>query len=117
MDTPITADNWRSFASCRLGSGYDPETWFPTAKTGTPAHAEQAKEPKSICREFCPARSMCLAWALESNQEFGIAGGLDEDERRLLKRRDARRRQQTARVTAIHPATDDGDAEPELVAS
>lgn len=114
MGNESARDNWRNIASCRQGSGYDPELWFPAAKTGSAAHVEQAKEPKSICREFCPVRSECLAWALESGQEFGIAGGLDEDERRALKRRNQRRR--PAPVTAIRSAAAADTAESEQVA-
>jgi WhiB family redox-sensing transcriptional regulator len=34
----------------------------------------------------------CLAWALESGQDAGVWGGMSEDERRALKRRNARAR-------------------------
>lgn len=34
----------------------------------------------------------CLTWALESSQDAGVWGGLQEDERGALRRRTARRR-------------------------
>jgi WhiB family redox-sensing transcriptional regulator len=34
----------------------------------------------------------CLQYALETNQDSGVWGGLSEDERRALKRRAARAR-------------------------
>jgi WhiB family redox-sensing transcriptional regulator len=34
----------------------------------------------------------CLQWALESDQDAGVWGGMSEDERRALKRRAARAR-------------------------
>ena len=34
----------------------------------------------------------CLRWALETGQDAGVWGGLSEDERRALKRRNARLR-------------------------
>ena len=36
--------------------------------------------------------TVCLAWALETGQDAGVWGGLSEDERRALKRRNARAR-------------------------
>ncbi|MGA9716339.1 MAG: WhiB family transcriptional regulator, partial [Aeromicrobium sp.] len=41
-------------------------------------------------------RDQCLQWALESGQDHGVWGGLSEDERRTLKRRNARARIRTA---------------------
>ena len=38
----------------------------------------------------------CLDWALSSGQDSGVWGGLSEDERRALKRRQARTRVRTA---------------------
>ena len=34
----------------------------------------------------------CLRWALDTGQDAGVWGGLSEDERRALKRRNARAR-------------------------
>jgi WhiB family redox-sensing transcriptional regulator len=48
-----------------------------------------------VCRR-CDVREPCLAWALESGQDHGVWGGLSEDERRALKRRNARARVRTA---------------------
>ena len=51
----------------------------------------QIEEAKAVCRR-CPVIDSCLAWALESGQDAGVWGGLSEDERRALKRRNARAR-------------------------
>ncbi|MBD4650932.1 WhiB family transcriptional regulator, partial [Xanthomonas citri pv. citri] len=32
----------------------------------------------------------CLAWALEAGQDHGVWGGMSEDERRAIKRRQSR---------------------------
>ena len=37
-----------------------------------------------------PGVTECLAWALETGQDAGVWGGMSEDERRALKRRNAR---------------------------
>lgn len=42
-------------------------------------------EAKLICRG-CPLKIMCGAYALASDQEFGIWGGLSYEERRAIRR-------------------------------
>ena len=78
--------DWRHQAACR---DEDPELFFPIGNTG-PAIL-QIEEAKSVCRT-CPVIEDCLAWALESGQDAGVWGGLSEDERRALKRRNQRAR-------------------------
>ncbi|HXU96825.1 MAG TPA: WhiB family transcriptional regulator [Jiangellaceae bacterium] len=78
--------DWRHIAACR---DEDPELFFPIGNTG-PALL-QIEEAKSVCRR-CPVREDCLQFALESGQDAGVWGGLSEDERRALKRRNARAR-------------------------
>lgn len=73
--------DWRHRAACR---DEDPELFFPIGTTG-PALL-QISEAKAVCRR-CDALNECLAWALDSEQDAGVWGGLDEDERRALKRR------------------------------
>ena len=84
------AEDWRDKASCRDTS---PELFFPIGTTG-PALG-QMEQAKAVCRR-CPVISQCLAWALESGQDAGVWGGLSEDERRALKRRNARARARLA---------------------
>ena len=40
----------------------------------------------------CDVAEICLKWALDNNQDAGVWGGTSEDERRALKRRNARAR-------------------------
>ncbi|MFI1606949.1 WhiB family transcriptional regulator [Streptomyces griseofuscus] len=84
-DLPVNTD-WRSRGACRAE---DPELFFPIGNTG-PALL-QIEEAKSVCRR-CPVIERCLQWALETAQPHGVWGGMSEDERRLMKRRAARRR-------------------------
>jgi WhiB family redox-sensing transcriptional regulator len=44
-----------------------------------------------VC-SHCPVTEYCLQYALDTNQDSGVWGGLSEDERRALKRRAARAR-------------------------
>lgn len=77
---------WRNRAACLR---VDPALFFPIGSTG-PALL-QREETKDLCRH-CEVVETCLKWAIESGQDTGIWGGLSEDERRALKRRNARAR-------------------------
>ena len=78
--------NWRNRAACL---DENPELFFPIGNTG-PALL-QIEEAKAVCRR-CEIVETCLAWAMESGQDAGVLGGLSEDERCALKRRNARAR-------------------------
>lgn len=77
-------DNWRMHAACREE---DPDLFFPIGSSG-PALV-QAEDAKAVCGA-CPVRDQCLEWALENGQDAGVWGGMDENERRALKRRRSR---------------------------
>lgn len=82
MWTPVfdwDNEGWRDHAACRSS---DPELFFPSGSTG-PA-LDQIRAARSICRS-CPAQRPCLQFALETNQEAGIWGGTDEEERRKMR--------------------------------
>ncbi|MDR0504359.1 MAG: WhiB family transcriptional regulator [Bifidobacteriaceae bacterium] len=78
--------DWRHDAACLEE---DPELFFPIGNTG-PALI-QIEDAKAVCRR-CSVAAVCLQWALDTNQDSGVWGGLSEDERRSLKRRTARAR-------------------------
>ena len=61
----------------------DPELFFPVGSTG-PA-VEQAERAKAVCGA-CAVRGECLRWALDTCQDAGVWGGLDEEERRIIRR-------------------------------
>ena len=75
---------WRDGGACL---DEDPELFFPIGNS-YPAilHTEKAKV---VCRR-CEVMATCLSWAMESCHDTGVWGGLSEDERRALKRRNAR---------------------------
>ena len=83
-------DGWRSHAACRRE---DPELFFPIGSAG-PALA-QIVAAKAICAR-CPVRKACLRFALGTGQDYGIWGGLTENERRSLRRNE--------RAAAVRPA-------------
>jgi WhiB family redox-sensing transcriptional regulator len=81
--TPVASydsTSWRELAACR---SYDPELFFPIGKAGL-GRAE-VQRAKAVCAG-CPVRQACLDFALRTGQEFGVWGGYDEDERRVLRR-------------------------------
>lgn len=78
--------DWRHSAACH---DVDPELFFPIGTSVAAVRQQQLAQ--TVCAA-CPVHRECLRWALDSGQEFGIWGGLSEDERRSLKRRTARAR-------------------------
>lgn len=91
-------DRWRARAACR---SVDPDTFFPTAETGT-AHDRQVARAKRVCRR-CPVQAACRDWAID-DLPHGVAGGLTEDERRRARRATARRIRRAERRRAVETA-------------
>lgn len=73
---PIQA--WVEQAAC---AGLNPEIFYPDDR-----RSRQAREAKSICSS-CPVQDVCLTYALTHHESHGIWGGLDEADRRLIRRR------------------------------
>ncbi|MGH8909348.1 MAG: WhiB family transcriptional regulator [Egibacteraceae bacterium] len=82
--------DWRPKAACL---DINTELFFPVGSTGVAA-LDQAERAKQVCA-ICPVKAICLQWALTTRQHYGVWGGLDEQERRNLRR--ARARQRAAR--------------------
>lgn len=72
------ADEDRSWQRRALCAQTDPEAFFPE-KGGSTADA------KRVCAG-CEVRGICLQWAINHDERFGIWGGLSERERRRYKR-------------------------------
>ena len=86
---PVMTD-WRDLALCRAT---DPGLFFPVGTTG--AALDQTAAAKGVCGQ-CAAREECLEFALDSNQDSGVWGGLSEEERRQIRRdRNTARRART----------------------
>jgi WhiB family redox-sensing transcriptional regulator len=75
---------WRNRAACL---DEDPELFFPIGNTGLALL--QTEEAKAVCRR-CEVVETCLKSAIKSGKDSGVFGGMSEDERRALKRRNAR---------------------------
>jgi WhiB family redox-sensing transcriptional regulator len=89
----LTVTDWRELSACRDS---DPDIFFPIGTTG-PA-VGLIDKATAICTA-CSVVEECLLYALETNQEAGVWGGLPEDDRRRFRKRwlaERRRRRQAS---------------------
>lgn len=94
-DTLPSAPWWADEAACRTA---DPDLFFPKdhRRAVVPLITMQAK---AYCHA-CPVIDDCLRFALQRPESHGVWGGLDEDERQLIRRREQRRaRRRAARAS------------------
>jgi len=73
--------DWRDDAICR---DTDPALFFPVGTTGNAL--VQIDRAREVCGE-CHVADLCLDFALATNQDSGIWGGLIEEERRVIRRK------------------------------
>jgi WhiB family transcriptional regulator, redox-sensing transcriptional regulator len=96
--TADTVAEWWSLAACQSA---DPELFFPISGTG-PALGQVARA-KAVCTA-CAVRLNCLGYALTSGPLQGVWGGLTEEERRLLRQREAKARLRASQRPAFPAA-------------
>lgn len=65
---------WADQAIC---AQTDPEAFYPE-KGSSP------RDAKKVCLT-CPVRAMCLEWALDTDEKWGVWGGKSERERRVIR--------------------------------
>jgi WhiB family redox-sensing transcriptional regulator len=76
-------DEWRDHALCR---DTDPDLFFPVGTTGVALVS--IDHAKAVCAQ-CNVTQECLDFALDTNQDSGVWGGLSEEERRAIRRQRA----------------------------
>jgi len=77
LQVPVLDERpWAVFAACK---GVYDVTFFPQTK-------DEERIARTVC-SMCPVDVDCLNHALETNERFGIWGGLNERERRKLARK------------------------------
>jgi WhiB family redox-sensing transcriptional regulator len=101
-EVPMTEmDNrasWWSRAACATA---DPELFFPISYSG-PA-LRQVTKAKAVCAR-CQIQPECLRYALDAGSVQGVWGGMTEEERRRLLRRERRGRARPLAERAAGPA-------------
>ena len=78
--------DWLDEAACL---GHDTADFFPDGVDKSAPR--QVAAAKRVCSR-CPVRDRCLTWSLKIEAGHGVWGGLAEEERRSLHRREERRR-------------------------
>jgi len=87
--------DWRMHGIC----GEDPEMWFPGSNDQLGITAA-----KAACHN-CPVIAECAKWALDTQQPYGVWGGMSEQDRaQELKRRQAPPRPRGRRDLKTHCA-------------
>jgi WhiB family redox-sensing transcriptional regulator len=79
MKVASSRSSWDASAACR---GPEAVLFFPTSSESADRRQVREAAAKRICSQ-CRVRQECLEYALGS-PEFGVWGGLNEDERRDL---------------------------------
>jgi|SRR5579875_3150940 len=74
------SDGWREWAACQEA---EPAIFF--ASGSAPEAIEATSSAKAMCA-CCPVAEECLVFAVTTNQDHGVWGGLDEEERREVRR-------------------------------
>jgi WhiB family transcriptional regulator, redox-sensing transcriptional regulator len=74
--------SWQQSGACRDGAARD---FYPPMQSER-KHERLARErrAKSVCAS-CPVRVECLEYAIAVDERYGIWGGLNQEERRLLR--------------------------------
>ncbi|MEU1600037.1 WhiB family transcriptional regulator [Streptomyces sp. NPDC005708] len=85
---------WLESAACR---DLVTELFFPVSPK-CPGR-RQADEAKAVCKP-CPVRQQCASWALATAQQYGIWGGMDEEELVLAR---SRKRLRTRKRSSSRP--------------
>lgn len=74
--TDLDLADWRTAGIC---TQTDAETWYPEK-------GQRADTAKRLCAH-CPVIDDCLQWALDTDERYGVWGGLNPRERREMIRR------------------------------
>jgi len=103
LPVPTTAAwEWQLQAACRtVNSSF---FFHPWGERGT-ARDERVRRAKEVCAE-CPVIDACRRHALEVQEQYGVWGGLSEEERLVMlnRGRPSLRRKLLAQGTGSDPA-------------
>jgi WhiB family transcriptional regulator, redox-sensing transcriptional regulator len=91
--TTLSLGEWHARGLC---VGADPEIFFPS-------HGDPGTEARQVCAD-CGVLDDCLKYSTDAD-EFGIWAGLDQQQRRALRKRQQRREAATLSRTGQPHAT------------
>jgi WhiB family redox-sensing transcriptional regulator len=74
---------WQQSGSCRA-PGVAGDFYPPMHLERRPERLARERRAKQVCAG-CPVRQRCLDHAVATDERYGIWGGLDQDERRMLR--------------------------------
>lgn len=86
----LKSPSWMADALCGNGD-FNPEWWFPG-----PGDTDKAEKATRICRG-CPVRNLCLRWAYEMGDAWGILGGMTAKQRSRVRNRILRKKNSWAK--------------------
>lgn len=93
LPAPTTeAWEWQVQAACR---GMDSSHFFHPWGERDPRRSDREERAKAICGG-CPVIDICASHALKVPEQYGIWGGMSEEDRLVLRNRSRRRRRQTS---------------------
>ena len=76
----LKLDPWRADAACRDA---DPDLFFPSVAERPETKDAREGRAKAICRD-CPVREECLEYALRKREPWGIWGGVEFDNGKIV---------------------------------
>ncbi len=71
---------WQRHGACR---GMDSAVFYHPDGERNPSRSRRTAAAKQVCT-CCPVITICREFALRTHEPFGVWGGLDEDERRMI---------------------------------
>ena len=74
---------WQQTGACR-DAGSQSDFYPPMHSERKPERLARERRAKSVCAA-CPVQVQCLEHAVAADERYGIWGGLNQDERRLLR--------------------------------
>lgn len=100
LPVPLTQTwDWQMQAACR---GMSSSFFFhPWGERGS-ARLERVERAKEVCAG-CPVMDACRRHALQVQEEYGVWGGLSEEERMVLLKRGPRRLWHRVRANMVRP--------------
>jgi WhiB family redox-sensing transcriptional regulator len=82
-DTTTATMDWLDLSACRVEG---PDVFFPQRQGNRHTEARATAAAKAVCAT-CPVVDACLDHAIETNEHYGVWGGMTTRERVAEKRR------------------------------